>query len=108
MSGFVHKLFKSRISVSYSSMILLVLILVDFQKTEVLGAYLLCQSPEPGCLMGGGTVPLLLKGEFCIFVIPPDCGVAAFGVVSWVRPCICLSYPFQCFPLCFVMEELSI
>lgn len=39
------------------------------------------------------TIPSLLELEFCIWGVPPGCGITTSGVVSPVRMCLSLSYP---------------
>lgn len=39
--------------------------------------------------------PIIPQGRVLYLAIPPNCGVITPGVVSWMRSCLCLSYPFQ-------------
>lgn len=88
---FSYEPFQSGISITYSSMIHLVLISTDFQIRHFGSLSSWCQLPGSRCPIRGTIPPIIPQGRVLYLTVPPNCGVITPGVVSWMRSCFCLS-----------------
>lgn len=82
VSGSMSEYFKNGFSISYSSMVSLVLIPIDFQNQTYWELVFTELDPGVGVPDVGGTVSSLLQRKFHYFGIPSQLGYTTLGVAT--------------------------